>query len=352
MKIRAAILEQLGAPLVFTEHLETPPLKPGQVLVALAYSGVCHSQLMEVSGQRGEDRFLPHLLGHEASGKVLEVGENVSKVAIGDHVVLGWIKGHGLDAGGAQYKWGDKIVNAGGVTTFQSHAVVSENRLVKLEKKFPLQVAVLFGCAIPTGAGIVMNSMPAKSDSTILIWGLGGIGLSALLATRLSSFSKIIVVDVETSKLELAKTLGATHLINATTTDPLAEILKITDKRGVDYAVEAAGLSSTIEKSFDAVKKGGGLCVFASHPKFGDKIKLDPFDLISGKRIQGTWGGECFPDRDVPKFVELYRSGQWPIDLFFGKKYKLEQVNEAMKDLADRKVTRALLEIDPSLQSQ
>ena len=236
MKIRAAILEKLGAPLTFTDQLETPALKRGQVLVALAYSGVCHSQLMEASGLRGEDKFLPHLLGHEASGRVIEVGADVNKVKVGDHVVLGWIKGQGLDAGGAQYQWGEKTVNAGGVTTFQSHAVVSENRLVKLEKDFPLHVAVLFGCAIPTGAGIVMNSMPSQRGSTILIWGLGGIGLSALLATRIGTFEKIIVVDVEANKLELARTLGATHLINALETDPLCEIMKLTDHRGVDYA--------------------------------------------------------------------------------------------------------------------
>ena len=173
--MKAAILEQLNSPLVIKD-IEIPSLAPGQVLVKLAYSGVCQSQLMEIKGKRGDDKFLPHLLGHEGSGVVMEIGESVTKVRPGDKVILGWIKGSGLNVNGAIYKSYDgKNVNSGGVTTFNEYSVVSENRCTILPGGVPMDIAVLFGCAIPTGAGIVMNTLKPYTGSSIAIWGLGGI---------------------------------------------------------------------------------------------------------------------------------------------------------------------------------
>ena len=158
--IRAAVLTKLGNPLEIIEGIEVPELRPGQVLVKVSYAGVCHSQLMEARGKRGDDPFLPHMLGHEGTGVVVEIGEGVTKVKVSDHVVLGWIKGEGADAGGTKYMAPNgQIINSGGVTTFSDYTVVSENRLVPLPEGTPDDLGVLYGCALPTGMGIVLNEI-------------------------------------------------------------------------------------------------------------------------------------------------------------------------------------------------
>lgn len=350
MKMRAAVLFHSGSPLVIEDALEIPKLRAGQVLVQLAYSGVCHSQLMEARGKRGIDRYLPHLLGHEGSGRVVDIGESVSKVKAGDRVVLGWIKGSGAEVHGTQYRKGEQIFNAGAVTTFNEYAVVSESRCVRLPDNIPLDVAVLFGCAVPTGAGILVNMVQERPNQSIAVYGLGGIGLSALMATALYSFEKIIAIDIEDEKLALARQLGATHTINCKDIDVVNAILQLTQGKGVDYCIEAAGQTKTIEQAFSSVRDNGGHCIFASHPPHGEKIHLDPHALIRGKRIEGTWGGACDPDRDLPRFFDLHAQGKLPVEKLLSKRYRLDDVNEALSDLEQRKITRALLEIDTSLE--
>jgi S-(hydroxymethyl)glutathione dehydrogenase/alcohol dehydrogenase len=348
-QMKAAVLTKLGEPLVVVGDIGLPDLSRGQVLVKVAFSGVCHSQLMEARGRRGEDRFLPHLLGHEGSGVVVEVGEGVTKVRPGDRVVLGWIKGWGIDSGGCKYDWNGIVVNAGGVTTFNDHAVVSENRLIPLPEGLPMDIAVLFGCAIPTGAGIVTNEIKPRPGSTMAIFGLGGIGLSALMATMLFQCSKVIAVDISDEKLALAREFGASHTVNSSRQDAIEEIRVLTDNVGVDYAVESSGLCEVIETAFDSVRRGGGLCVFASHPESGRRIRLDPFELICGKQIRGSWGGGCNPDVDIPEFARLYREGKLPLERLITKRYTLDQINDALDDLEFKRVGRPLVEINPSL---
>lgn len=350
--INAAILEKTGKPLSICSGVTPPQLERGQVLVHVAFSGVCHSQLMEARGERGEDRFLPHLLGHEGTGRVEAIGEGVTKVKPGDWVVLGWIKGEGLDAGGAKYMHAGRQINAGGVTTFNEKAVVAENRLVLLPQGIPLDVGVLFGCALPTGAGIVTNTIKPQKGTRLAVFGLGGIGLSALMATQLYECGSVIAIDLNPEKLALAKEFGASHTIDARHEDVLKRIREITGGTGLDYAVEATGQTSMIEQAFDAVRRGGGLCIFASHPAHGSRISIDPFELISGKRIQGSWGGDCRPDKDIPRFAELYRNGRLPLERLITKRYRLEDINEALDDLEAKRVGRPLLEISPELVSQ
>ncbi len=333
------------------DGIEVPAPAAGQVLVKLAYSGICRSQLMELRGGRGEDRYLPHLLGHEGSGVVVEAGTGVTKVKAGDEVVLTWIKGEGLEAGGVRYRKGDMTVNAGAVTTLNEYAVVSENRCVKMPAGLPMDVAVLFGCALPTGAGIVMNEVRPEKGRSIAVFGLGGIGVSALIACRLYELDKVIAVDVEAAKLDLAREFGATHEIDASKEDPVAAVRRITDGKGVDYAVEAAGTTTTIEQAFDMLAHKSGLLVFASHPPSGEKIRLDPHSLISGRRIQGSWGGATRPDRDVSRLATLYTERRFPFDKLASHSYPLVDVNRAFDDLEARRVVRALIVIDPSLGS-
>ena len=241
MKTEAALLAQTGTPLVVAE-IEIPALKPGQVLVEITYSGVCGTQVMEWRGDKGEDRWVPHCLGHEGTGIVLESGSAVTKVKAGDKVVLSWIKGSGIEAGGTVYDWDGRKVNAGGVTTFQRHAVVSENRLTVLPSDLSMDVAVLLGCAAPTGMGAVYNVLKVQPGDAIAVFGTGGIGLNALMAAALAGAMPVIGIDPNPTRRALAKTYGATHVIDPSETDVLGEIRKIVPQ-GVDVAVESSGVS-------------------------------------------------------------------------------------------------------------
>ncbi len=348
--ITAAVLTGLGQPLELVEGIAVPELRPGQVLVKIAYSGVCMSQVMEQSGGRGHDAWLPHMLGHEATGRVIATGSEVGKVAEGDAVVLGWIRGTGAECGGCQYPHGDRTINAGGVTTFSTHAVVSENRLVKLPEGVPMDVGVLFGCALPTGAGIVLNELDPRPGTSIAVFGLGGIGMSALMACRIHDFAKVVPVDVSAEKLALARELGCEEWVNAAGKDPqdvIRDVHEIT-RGGADYCVEASGRVGVIEQAFLSSHPKHGLTVFASHPPAGEKISLDPHHLIAGRQIRGSWGGGCDPDRDIPRFAELYRDGTLPLERLITARYGLEQVNEALDDLRAGRAWRPLIEIDPN----
>lgn len=348
--MRAAVLEELGRALTIREAISVPKLMRGQVLVELAYSGVCHSQLMEARGKRGIDKYLPHLLGHEGTGRVVSIGADVTKVRPGDWVILGWIKSSGIDAAGPIYHHHGECINAGAVTTFNDHAVISENRLVKLPPGIPLDVGVLFGCAVPTGAGIVTNTLRPKKDTTVAVFGLGGIGLSALMALKLFDCRKVIAIDISEDKLRLAKEFGADEAINALDKDLIKKIKNLSDG-GVDYCIEAAGKVKTIEQAFMSLNSNG-TCIFASHPPFGEKISIDPFELICGKKIFGSWGGDCNPDIDIPKFAKEFLAGRLPLQLLITKSYSLEEINEALDDLEFNRVNRPLIIISPKLISE
>lgn len=341
--MKAAVLFELNKPLRIAE-LELPTILPGQVLVKIFYSGVCRSQLMEARGYRGNDPWLPHLLGHEASGEVIAIGEGVTKVKEGDKVIMGWIRGEGMEAPGAKYLLNGQVINSGRVTTFSNYSIASENRLVKLPDGIPLDVAVLFGCALPTGAGIVFNEVKPSENENIAVVGLGGIGLSALMALNEIRLTTLIAIDVSDEKLELAKSFGATHIINSQKQNTIEVVKKIVPG-GVDVCVESGGKVETIELGFALIRKGGGRVYFASHPPERDIIRLDPFELISGKNIFGSWGGGCCPDVDVPRLARSYLTGKFPLEKLITKRYRLEHINEALDDLENGKVFRPLIEM-------
>ena len=345
--IRAAVLTRLGGPLEIIDKIRVPELCLGQVLVKINYAGLCHSQLMEVRAKRGEDVWIPHMLGHEGTGVVIDVGEGVSKVKVGDEVILGWIKGDGMNVSGARYEGPNgMLINSGAVTTFSDYTIVSENRLVPLPMGTPLQLGVLYGCALPTGAGIILNELELNSESTVAIFGLGGIGLSALMAAVLCRPKILIAIDVEDEKLKLAESIGATHTINPESDNLEKSVFDLTEKVGLDYVVEAAGKKETIEQAFKMIRRGGK-CIFASHPPSGDTICIDPFELICGKQIVGSWGGASKPDRDVPILGKYYRDGKLKLEYLLSHTYKLDEINQALDDLEARKIVRALIEINP-----
>ncbi|MBM3878942.1 MAG: zinc-binding dehydrogenase [Verrucomicrobia bacterium] len=342
---QAAVLEQIGQPLRL-RRLELPPLKPGQALVELAYSGVCHSQLLEVRGKRGPDRFLPHTLGHEGSGTVLAVGPGVAKVKPADPVVLSWIKGNGVDVPSTLYPSADGPVNSGAISTFMRYTVTCENRLTPIPKAMPLREAALLGCAVPTGAGVVLNAAKLPPNSSLAVFGAGGIGLSAILAAAFAEANPIVAVDVRDHKLQQARMAGATHLVHARHQDPLTVIRELTGGRGVECAIEAAGRPETMELAFRSVRDAGGLCLLAGNLAHGERITLDPFDLIRGKLIRGTWGGETQPDNDLPRYCNLYLSGRLRLDRIPIHAYRLDQIDQALDDLDQGKLGRALIALD------
>jgi S-(hydroxymethyl)glutathione dehydrogenase / alcohol dehydrogenase len=342
MKTQAALLVQTGQPLVLVD-IETPALKPGQVLVEVAYSGACGTQVMEWRGDKGEDKWVPHCLGHEGTGTVIEIGSAVTKVKVGDKVVLSWIKGTGIEAGGAVYDWDGKKVNAGGVTTFQRHAVVSENRLTLLPPDMPMDVAVLLGCAAPTGMGAVYNVLKVQPGDAVAVFGTGGIGLNALMAASLAGAMPVIGIDPNPTRRALAKTYGATHVIDAAG-DVLAEIKKIMPQ-GVDLAVESSGIPAVMEQAINATRQQGGRAVVIGNAKHGAVLPLNPGVFNQGKSLLGTWGGDSVPDRDYGRYGRLLSSGRFPVRDLLSKPYSLAQADQALQDLAAGKVGRPLIDM-------
>lgn len=342
MKTRAAVLIETGKPLRIME-LEIPGLKPGQVLVDVAYSGVCHSQLNEVRGYKGPDRYVPHTLGHEGAGTVAAVGEGVTKVKAGDPVVLSWLKGSGADVPGTIYAGADGPINSGAISTFMRRTVTCENRVTVIPESMPLDLAALLGCAIPTGAGVVFNTSGLKSGDSIAVFGAGGVGLSAVMGAAAVGAAPIIAVDLLPEKLARARELGATDTLNASECDPVAAIRNLTGGKGVHVAIECTGQVSAMEAAFESVIAGGGLCVIAGNPRHGHTMRVNPYSLIGGKRLVGTWGGESRPDTDIPRYVEMFQSGRLALEKFGTRQYRLEEVNRALDDLEEGRVVRAMI---------
>lgn len=340
----AAILFETGKELVITT-VQIPKLKNGQVLVKLAFSGLCHTQLLEARGDKGKDNYLPHTMGHEGAGMVIQVSEGVIKVKPGDHVVLSWIKGSGAEVPSTQYVSKEGIINSGAISTFMPYAVISENRLAPIPETMPLREAALLGCAIPTGVGMVFNTSGIRPGSRLAVFGVGGVGMSAIHAAGILNASVIIAVDIQEHKLGMAKHFGATHVIHADKEDVLACILKITNQTGVDCAIESAGIVHVMETAFKATRKNGGICILAGNLPLGQDISINPFDLIQGKKIIGTWGGETQIDQDIPLYVNLYLSGKLNLSDLITHEYSLCQINNALLDLEDGKVGRALIKM-------
>ena len=309
-------------------------LRDDQVLVNINYTGVCGSQVMEFLGNRGKDNYLPHSLGHEAVGKVISVGKKVKKVLPKDDVILSWIKGKGLDYGGFQLiNVKNKTVNFGPISTFSSLAIVSENRVFLKPNKMSKVEAVLYGCATPTGAGMVINQLKEikKKDKVCLI-GVGGVGMAALLAL-LKKEPQIFVIEKNKKKQKFLKKFNI-NILNDTE-------LK-TYKNFFDYCIETSGTTKMIEQGFELIKKSGKL-VFASHPKNSKKIRLNPHDLISGKKIYGSWGGNCKLDTDIDKIFKYFKEKN--IFSTSGKVsfFTLKNINEAFDKVISGRINRAII---------
>jgi S-(hydroxymethyl)glutathione dehydrogenase/alcohol dehydrogenase len=339
MKTKAAVLRNIGGPLII-EELEIPKLKKGQVLVKILYSGLCRSQINEIQGWKGKE-FIPHLLGHEASGIVVDVGRGVGKVEVDDYVVCSWIKGAGLDAPLVKYRAGDGgIVNAGAVATFSEYAVISENRLIDIPRTITIdgEIAALLGCAVPTGAGVI-DKLEIAKDSTLAIFGIGGIGASALLeALSLNKIHKknikYFAVDTAQWKLDWAEKMGATAI----------HFDKVRNNAQFDFVIECSGNKAAMETAVN-MAKDDGIVIIAGNLKPGEKISINPFDLVKGKLLLGTWGGGCFLDDDIPRYASKCFGGYLPLEKLITKVYSFEQINQGLIELDQGKLIRGIVKI-------
>ncbi len=329
---KGAILTAQNTPLI-VDSFELPEFfSTGQVLVKVHTSGICGSQLGEISGVKGIDPYLPHLMGHEGCGTVIEVGPGVKYVSPGDKVVLHWRKGIGIESDPPIYKWRGKKLNAGCITTFNTHAIVSENRCTKVPENLDTEIAALFGCAITTGFGVIENNAKLRMGESVLVFGAGGVGLNIIQASKLLSAYPIIAIDKFDNRLELAKKMGATHSINSTVSGFTSKIKSILNEKSLDVFVDNTGSVKIIELGYKLISKEGRI-ILVGVPKKNDNISIYSLDLHFGKTITGSHGGECSPDKDIPRYLNLMNNGKLNFDDLISSRYSLENINEAVESM-------------------
>ena len=339
--MRAAVLENQNEPLVISE-LEIPQCDVGQVLVQVHFSGICGAQLGEIEGRKGPDRFLPHLMGHEGGGVVLEVGPGVTQVKPGDHVVMHWRKGAGIESNPPRYRRGDGYVTAGWITTFNEMAIVSENRLTAIDEDVPLDVAALLGCAVTTALGVVANDAQLKSGQSIAVFGTGGVGLNIVQGASLVNADPIIAIDIHSEKLRVAREFGATDVIDASKADVREEVWRITDPRGMDVVVDTTGLGHQIEAAYEVTAPAGRTILVAQQHK-DDKIGINTLAIQQGKVLMGSEGGQTDPNVDIPRLLKLYAKGKLTLDELITHRFPLTEINEALDTVRSGEAIRCVI---------
>ena len=342
---KAAILVEPNRPLVLDE-VQLPDPEPDQVLIKLFASGICHSQLHQIHRKPDPNNSSPQqppaiLLGHEATGVVVAHGRDVNHVREGDHVMTTWVD-RGAVPGApprprVEAQWHGKSVTVG-TATWTEHTILSERLVVHLDEDVATDVTSVIGCAVLTGCGVIMNTLGVRTAESVAIFGVGGVGLCALVAARMAGAYPIIAVDLTGEKLTFAKQFGATHGVNAAEGDPVEAIRDLTGG-GVDYAIDAIGAPRTQEQILYAAKpgvigleKGGTACLVGAVQELG---RIDVEELRTSQRTYtGTRGSLCRPDRDFPTFVRWYREGNLDLNGLVTKRYALDQINEAVEDLS------------------
>lgn len=372
MKIKAAVLNAIGAkapyalskPLVI-EVVELAPPGPGEIMVKIGAAGLCHSDLSVINGDR--PRPMPMALGHEAAGIVEQLGEGVTDLRTGDHVVLVFVPSCGhcgpcaegrpalCEPGAAANDAGTLLSGAWrltrngqainhhlGCSVFAEYATVSRRSVVRIDPELPLDEAALFGCAVLTGVGAVINTAQVRAGASVAVIGLGGVGLASLLGARVAGARQIIAVDLSDAKLELAMSLGATHKFNAGQSDCHEQIRELTSG-GVEYAFELAGSVRALELAFRITRRGG-TTVTAGLPPPTATFALPPVNLVAEERtVKGSYIGTCVPSRDIPRYIELYRQGKLPIDRLMSGRLELDDINLGFDLLREGKAVRQVI---------
>ncbi len=372
MKIKAAVLNAMGMQPPYAdskplsiENVELDPPGHGEVLVKIAAAGLCHSDLSVINGDR--PRPTPMVLGHEAAGIVEALGPGVEDLKKGDHVVLIFVPscGHCLpcaegrpalcEPGAAANTAGTLLSGARrlhrdgsplhhhlGCSAFAEYATVSRNSLIKIDPELRLDEAALFGCAVLTGVGAVLNTARVTPGSTVAVVGLGGVGLSSVLGAVLAGARQVVAVDLFADKLDLAKKLGATDVFNASSPDCVEQVRAATNG-GVEFAFELAGSVKAMELAYKITRRGG-TTVTAGLPPAAHTIPIPQVNLVAEERtVKGSYIGTCVPMRDLPRYVALYRQGRLPVDRLMTGRLKLADINAAFDRLREGKAVRQVV---------
>ena len=343
MKFKAAILVESKKPLVIDE-LEIQPLNVGQVLVKLDSSGICGAQINEIDAVKGKDIFLPHLLGHEGHGKVVECGKGVRSVNPDDDVVLHWRKGNGIQSDVPKYLSKSLgIINSGWVTTFNEYAVVSENRLTVIPPHVKPDHAALMGCAVTTALGTLTNDGKSKIGESIAIFGCGGVGLSLIQFARISGCYPIIGVDIHTNKLKHAKSLGATHIVKSDSEEFEKLVLEANGGLKIDICIDNTGIPEVIGKAYSLTSPEGGRTVLVGVMDKENLLKIWTYPLHFNQEIIGSSGGQCNPNKDILKIIKLEDNNLLDLSELIGKTYTLEEINHAIDELRGGNISGRLI---------
>ena len=372
MKIRAAVLNAMGAPTPYSqskplsiEQVELRDPGPGEVLIRMGAAGLCHSDLSVINGDR--PRPTPMALGHEAAGVVEALGPGVDDLRKGDHVVLVFVPscGHcapcsegrpalcepGMKSNTAGtllsgerriFRDGAPVNHHMGCSAFAEYSVVSRRSVVKIDPELPLDEAALFGCAVLTGVGAVVNTAQMRAGSSAAVVGLGGVGLASILGAVASGARCVVAVDLSQEKLDLARSLGATHTFVAS--DPgVVDQVKEATRGGVDCAIEMAGSVKAFETAYRITRRGG-TTVTAGLPHPSATWGMSPTHLVAEERtIKGSYIGTCVPSRDLPRYIELYRAGKLPVNRLMTHRLKLDEINAGFDLLREGKAVRQVV---------
>jgi S-(hydroxymethyl)glutathione dehydrogenase/alcohol dehydrogenase len=341
--MKSAILVESKKPLIVAEIDLPAKLEFGQVLVKVCYSGICGAQINEIDAVKGLDKFLPHLLGHEGSGIVEKIGEGVTTIKSGDHVVLHWRKSAGIESVTPQYLWNGKKVNSGWVTTFSEKTIVSENRLTVIPKSFDMRIAPLFGCSVTSAFGVVNNDAKIKIGQSILIFGVGGVGLNVAQAASMVSAYPIVGIDLYDHKIDMGKKFGLTHGITDNLENIKNKIYNIVGDKGADVAIETTGNPKVIEKAYE-LTASHGKTILVGVPN--NKISIYSLPLHFKKILTGSHGGDSIPDIDIPRYIRLINQKKMTLENLITHEFKLTDINKAIELFRSGKAGRIVIKIN------
>lgn len=340
-----AVLEKTKKPLKIKKLIIPNPGKD-QILIKIIFTYICGTQLNEINGNKGKDKYLPHTLGHEASGKIIKIGSNVKNFKVGENVILSWIKKKIKDTKTPFFfDLENKKINSGHISTFSNLTLVSKSRVYKSPKNLPLDIAALLGCAVPTGFGIVLKySKKISKNAYVGVYGVGGVGLMSIIALKALGFKNIYAVDKDRKKLQIAKNFGCKYIFNTNNSKNLKKISLSLDKEKIKFNIELSGNIEMMEFAYNNLSKNG-IFVLAGNPKKGQKIKINPYDLIFGKKIFGFSGNDISLQKNINIYSKIIkRTGIKKLRKIYNS-YFFKNINKAIEDFNKGKVLRPLIKL-------
>jgi S-(hydroxymethyl)glutathione dehydrogenase/alcohol dehydrogenase len=347
MKTLAAILNETSAKLIVDEIEMPQELQSGQVIVQIITSGICGAQINEIDAIKGPDKFLPHLLGHEGYCQVVEVAKDVKTVKSGDYAILHWRPGSGIQSSPPKYYWRGNILNAGWVTTFNQHAVVSENRVTKIRKtSVSDSMLPLLGCALTTALGVLKNEAKVSADDSVLVFGAGGVGLSILKILKMLGIKRVVLIDIDEGKLKYAKSVGAIATILFQSKEQCyKELLDWYGDSPPSVAIETTGKVACIELAYE-ISHPQARVVLVGVPRKGEKSSIYTLPLHFGKSFVGSQGGRSNPQDDIPHLLNLLESKTLDFSDFPTREYTLQSINDALSDLKTGALGRMIIRME------